>query len=422
MQGFEERLARPWALTGFGCALALLILSRKPDVLLHAELWGDDGWKWYPDAYTDGIRCLAWPVNGYLNTLQRLGGLAAQPFPLTWAPTLFALVGLLVQIAPGVFLVSARMDQAWPDRRARAIFAVIFAVLPNAIEFYVNLTNAQWTLAILAFLVLAGTPPATRAARIFDTAVLLLSGLSGPFCLLLLPVAAWQAAAAPGDRTARMRLALLGGTALLQVGCLAGTAHVRSTAPLGAGPRTLARIVAFNILLGAELGYRGIAALPQRWPGNIWPVLITVGGAAATAAALLRGSRLLKQWTLFAALTFAAALARPQVTAVDPQWPAMAIPPMGNRYYTFAMLAWVGVLFTLAAGRGRAGRAAGAAGLAVLVLWGIPRDWNEPRFASTHFVERARAFAAAPAGTRMEFPVVPSSLTLKMVLTKPGRR
>ena len=429
MQRLAKRLAQPWRTSGlaaFGLALALLILSRKPEVLLHAELWGDDGWKWYPDAYTNGVRCLAWPVNGYLNTLQRLGGLAAQPFPLRWAPTLFALFALPVQVAPAVFLVSSRMDQAWPDRQARLLFAVIVAVLPNEIEFYVNLTNAQWHLAILAFLVLVGAPPATGTGRVFDAAVLLLSGLSGPFCLLLLPVAAWQAAEVPGDRTARVRLGLLAGTALVQVGCLLGTAQGRSTAPLGAGPRTLARIVAFNILLGAEVGYRSVAALPQRWPGNVWPVLVTLVGAATAAAALRRCSRLLAQWMLLASLTLVAALARPQVTDAAPQWPAMAIPPMGNRYYTFAMIAWLGVLFTLATGHGRprlgsVGRVVGLGGLAVLILWGIPHDWNEPRFPSTHFAERARAFESAPPGTRMEFPVVPAGLPLKMVLVKRAR-
>ena len=31
-----------WGLL-LGAAFAVLVLSRKPDVLLHAELWGDDG-------------------------------------------------------------------------------------------------------------------------------------------------------------------------------------------------------------------------------------------------------------------------------------------------------------------------------------------------------------------------------------------
>ena len=417
MHRLVERLGRPSGLALFAVAIAFLIVSRKPAVLLHAELWGDDGWTWYPDAYRAGWRCLAWPVNGYLNTLQRLGGLIVQPFPLAFVPTLFAGMGLAFQVAPAVFLLSPRMAEAWPDVRARAFIAAVYAVLPNEIELYANLTNAQWTLAILAFLVLVSAPPRSAWGTAFDNGVLLLSGLSGPFCLLLLPIAAWQAVTLRTP-TARIRCFVLLGTAFVQLVSLLGASHGgRSTAPLGAGPRTLARIIALQILLGAETGYRGVADLPSRWPGNFWPVLVTVCGFGVAAVALLRGSALLRQWTCFAALTLAAALLRPQVSSSDAQWPIMAIPPMGNRYYTFSMLAWLAMLLTLAMGRGLAFRALGGCGLALLILWGIPRDWNEPRFQSTHFADRARAFATAPAGTQMMFPVVPPGLP-PMVLTK----
>jgi len=45
----------------------VLLISRDPRVLLQAELWGDDGWSWYPDAYNHGLASLLVPVGGYLN-------------------------------------------------------------------------------------------------------------------------------------------------------------------------------------------------------------------------------------------------------------------------------------------------------------------------------------------------------------------
>ncbi len=38
-------ISRPWALALLGIVLAVLVLSRKPDALLHAELWAEDGWR-----------------------------------------------------------------------------------------------------------------------------------------------------------------------------------------------------------------------------------------------------------------------------------------------------------------------------------------------------------------------------------------
>ena len=432
-------IARPWHVALLAIGFGLLVLSRKPEVLLHAELWGDDGWSWYPDAYNLGVASLVKPVNGYLNTFQRLIGLGVQPFPLAWVPTLFAAVGLAMQLAPALFLVSGRMAAAWPRPWARFAFALIALVLPNELDLYVNLTNSQWHLALLAFLVLVSTPPASRGGKIFDALVLLLCGLSGPFCLVLAPVAAWQVVE-QRSRTSIVRAAILGGTALVQLGCMIGSPHARSAAALGAGPRLLARIVALEILLGAELGFSTIRDIPElpHWHDNLLPLAVSAAGAALAAIALLRGSPLLRKFALFAGLVLVAALASPQVSTADPQWimkttdlqihvitnpfanvpqwVVMTIPPMGNRYYTFPMLAWIAVLFALAADRRTVLRGAGLALLAVMLVWAVPHDWRELRFPPTDFVARARAFAVAPRNTVMQFPINPPSLTPMFLL------
>ena len=409
----------PWALALLGVVFAALVLSRKPEVLLHAELWGDDGWSWYPDAYNIGVSALLLPVNGYLNTFQRLIGLSVQPFPLTWVPTLFAASALVVQVLPALFLVSGRMAPVWPQTWARLLFAVITLVMPNEIEFYVNLTNAQWNLSLLAFLVLVSAPPAGAAAAVFDTLVLLLSGLSGPFSLLLMPVALMQLME---DRspTNIWRTAVLGVTALTQIGFLIGSPHAgRSTAPLGAGPRMFARIVSLEVLLGAELGFYTIQRVHDApiWQPNAVPLAVAIAGFVLAVLAMIRGSSLVRKVALFASLVFLGSLASPQVSLSDPQWLVMTHPPMGNRYYTIPMLAWIAILFTLAADRNRWLRGVGVALLAVLLLWGVPHDWQEYPMAPTDFLDRARAFEAAPPGTRMEFPIHPPGMS-PMILYK----
>ena len=359
------------------------------------------------------------PVNGYLNTFQRLVSLIVQPFPLTWVPTLFAGVALVVQVLPALFLVSARMAPLWPQTWARVLFALIFLVLPNEIELYVNLTNAPWNLTLLAFLVLVSAPPVSRSGKVFDALVLLLSGLSGPFCLILLPVALLHVLE-DRNRTNIWRAGLLCALALVQICCLLGTPHHgRSTAPLGAAPRMLARIISLEILLGAELGFYTISNIYSvpAWRYNALPIAVTAVGAALACLALWRGSSLLRKLAVFAGLVFASALASPQASLSDLQWPLMAQPPMGNRYYTIPMLAWVAVLITLAADRHRILRCIGMALLLVMLVWGIPHDWREPPMPRTDFIARASAFDAAPPGTRMEFPIHPPGLS-PMVLVK----
>ncbi len=81
------------------------------------------------------------------------------------------------------------------------------------------------------------------------------------------------------------------------------------------------------------------------------------------------------------------------------------------------MLAWIGVLFTLAADRNCWLRGIGVALLLVLLLWAVPHDRQERPILRTDFIERARAFEAAPPGTRMAFPIHPPGLS-PMVLVK----
>ncbi len=230
-----------------------------------------------------------------------------------------------------------------------------------------------------ALLVLVGSPPVTRLGAVFDAAVLLLSGLSGPFCLLLLPVAAWSAIEQRSPST-NWRLGILGATALVQIAFLVGGPHRgHMLPPLGAGPLTLARIVSLQIFLGAELGFHTISAVPTypAWRGAGLPIAVPLVGVSLTAIALLRGPRLVAKVALFAGLALAAGLASPLASATVPQWQAMTIPPVGNRYCTFPVLAWIAVLFALAADRSRVLRAIGAALPAVVVTWAIPRDWHE---------------------------------------------
>ena len=420
--GLAGLLSRPWFLLLLAISFAALLISRKPEALLHAELWGDEGWSFYPQAYSAGAASLLVTAGGYLDSFQRLVALAVQPLPLTDVPTAFAVVALVVQLLPALFLVSPRMARLLPSPWVRLGLALLYLGLPNELEFYVNLSATPWNLTLLAFLVVVGAPARSLSARLFDGIVLVLSGLSGPSVLLLLPIAAWQMIER-GSRSDRMRLILVCLTALVQVGVLLTAPHdAPSPAPLGAGPRMFARIVSLQVILGAELGIGNAAramTLPL-WQDNILPVGCTIAAFGLGLVALWRGSPLLRKFVLFCVLLLAAALASPQVSLTDPQWPMMTHPPLGNRHFTFPVMAWIAIVATLAADRTLPVRLVGLPLLAVILLWAVPHDWPVPRMQPTDFLSRARAFEAAPAGTRMTFPIVPNGLSPMILVKKPG--
>lgn len=407
----------------FALIAALVVASRWPDVVLHANFWGEDGWYWYPDARALGWAALLKPWTGYLQTVSRLVALAAQPFPLAWAPTIFAAAAISIQVGAATYLVSDRMSAASPSQPARVLFALIYLLLPDSAEVYANLTNVQWHLAFFAFLVLASTPAQGWRGAALDAAVLLLSGLSGPFSLFLAPVAvlrAWH----DRNRTTFWRAAVVLGCCVVQVGFLAASDRAPASASmLGARPGRLVAILATRVVLSALVGRHGTLGVLGlwMWRSHLLPVLATGGGLALTVLACVRGSSLVRWGLLAAGLSLAAALISPvPLTGWAKPWVMLTNPDHCARYFVLPMLAWVGVLFTLAADRNLMLRG-GAICLLGLLLIELPGDWHLPPISATHartdFVARATAFAAAPSGTRMEFPVNPPGAR-PMVLVK----
>jgi hypothetical protein len=302
------------------------------------------------------------------------------------------------------------MADAWPNAWARLGFALIMIGVPNSFEVFVKLTDTQWHMAVLTFLVTVSRPPETRAGRIFDRVVILIGGLSGPFCLMLLPVAAWQYWETR-SRVALERIGLLLAASCAQALSLALTVHTRSPAPLGAGLGVFARIVGLNILLAVFLGQQrlqGILISPLWQSSNAVPLLVTGAGLLLVAGGIWVGGGLVRKAWLFAAFSFTAALIIPQVTVTGPQWQMMTNTGWGDRYYLFPMLAFIGTLFALAGARPLALRIVGGVALAVAVLVGVAGDWIYPVMPPTDFLSRARAFAKSPPGTVMRLPMHPT--------------
>ncbi len=388
-----------------------MLVLRQPGALFAASFWAEDGWFWYPGAYNDGWRSLLAPVSGYLQTISRLVALGIQPFPLAWAPTLFAIAALVVQVAPATLVVTARFDRDWPALAPRALFATMLIALPNSYETSLNLDNAQWHLSLLAFLVIVADPPRQWTGRSFDTLTLILSGLTGPRCLFLSPIAVWRAATMRTRERLR-QMAIVLATCGIQLWFLWNTMHAaRPHAPLGANAVSLARILGFQVIGGAEVGLHNIRGLMRLHGGvtDAAAIAISVASAALAVRAFAYGRPQLRMLMLFAALLFAAVLASPAVSETEPGWIVMANQAgIGNRYYLIPMVAWLATLFSLTADRLWLVRQFAVTLLVFVGLWAIPADWKQPHLARPEFAARAREMATAPVGTQIAFPIAPA--------------
>lgn len=401
-----------------GLIFALLIWLRCPSILTRASFWAEDGWAWYPTCYVYGWHCLFLPVASYMQTVSTLVALVCQVLPLAAAPFAFAFVALIAQAASPTFLLSNRMAQAIPSVSIRLLLAVLIVAMPAMNEVYVNLTNTQWHLALLSFLILAASAPTGWAGRCFDTIMLMLSGLSGPFSVFLTPIA-WIMVFTERSRWCLWRAVAITVPAIVQLSLILidHNARTHGETTLGANLRDFNRSV-FNNVGGAVLGVRTI--LRNGWgPGHGWlygnsfaalivGTLICALIFGLMAVAFVRGRPILRWFLLFVAPQFLAMLVDGITTPRMPLWREIAS-VLADRYTFFPTLACLAVVVAFAWDRRRCLRWGGRLLLAIILLFAVPGDWSLLPLPHTGFAERARAFAKAPPGTLMKFDIRPNS-------------
>jgi hypothetical protein len=398
---------------------ALLLLSRDPYRLLDAQLWAEDGPLWLYDAYMKGPACLLIPHTGYLQTFPRLVGFAGDVAPMPWIPTLFALAGFLVQLAPAWLLLSARGRALLPSLAARLLLAGFYLGVPNSFETFVNITNAQWHIGLVMFLLAVMPAPRRVAWRVVEYASIFIGGLSGPFGLFLAPLAWWRVWRERGWHRAA-QAAVLTGTALVQVGYLLASAGAsRHLQPLGACVSAFARIVVGQVFLAGVAGAGMVARLEPSalWQNNLCPEVLLVVFFGIVGVAFVRGPEVHRLFVVFAAVILAAALWSPVISNTQPQWIALETPGAGSRYYLMPILAWFAGLLVLAGDSNRVLRA-GARALIVVSLLGVRTDWGYPREPETNFAAAGKIFDTAPKGTIVTFREAPNPEVWLFTLTK----
>lgn len=408
---------RPWHHVGIFLLSCAVVVSRRPDALLHPQFWAEDGIVWFANAYNIGWwRALFRTEVGYFQTLPRLGAALALLVPLRFAPLMMNLIALAVQALP-VNLLLANRSREWGSLRMRAAFAAMYLALPNCPEICANITNAQWVLAFSVFLILVSDPVASILVRAFDLLVVLLCGLTGPFCFFLLPVAVftvWK----KRNRQLRTSIVSLGVCSIIQAyGLLVlGTAQ-RSSANLGAGVAGFIRIIAGNIYIGALFGPSHAALARGTW-SFVSLVFIALVGTGMIAAAVRGASLPMKTFAVFVLVILAAELISPSSydSMNTPKW-RLIEGASAIRYWFLPSLLFLWSL-VLGIKRRSASLKVCSAVIITMFCFGAAIRWSRPPFTDTQFSEMARSFEASSPGTTKTFPENPEGWSFQLVKHK----
>jgi hypothetical protein len=408
-----------WAfMLGAGVIAVVIVVSHRPDALFNPQFLNEDGKYYYADAYNLGLIAPFYrPVSGYLILSARLIALVAVHFPLRWGPAIFNLFAIFFHALPAVFLLSRRFDRLLPSWPARLFLAFFYLVAPNSFELDATVTNMQWHLALLAFMLVIAEPPSLRLGRVRDGGLILLTGLSTPICFVLVPIIAlhWWHTRSRWTLTllaADVAASLIQGVVLLTIG-MTQRQHI----DLGAHVSVLARIITGQVFLAGSLGMNWYAAIAQLkvWETSWFPVLLACVGLAYTAYAAWKGPIELRLFLLYGALVIAAVLVSPVEHRSGWYWASLAHPRWNMRYEFLAILGWAAVQIAILANGNRVTRYAAVAVLCLFFMIGIPSDWRYPPMADQHYGDYITRFEHMHSGQSI---VIPIGWDWTMTLTK----
>jgi hypothetical protein len=391
----------------FGLVM-LLLFSRSPSLLTHAQFYAEDGMFWFAQAYNGGwLHSLTVPEVGYLNSMPRLAAGLALLVPLQWAPLVMATVGLIIQGLPVPILLSPRLRQ-WGPLPTRMLLAAIYVALPNAKEIQIVATNTQWHLALASVLVALAGSPRTRYGRVFDIVLLLASSFSGPFCIVLAPLVLlfWWLRRQPWSLVI---FSLVSVAACVQIFLVLHTAPRMQNA-LGATPGNFLRLLGGNIVACALFGRFAFALKAPMAP----LVAAAVLGLIIYLYCLRFASLEWKLFLVYCAGLYAAELRSPLVVGTGPVWDIL-LNNVSGRYWFFPMLAFLwSAAWCALNGRDRLFKLAGTC-ILFTMSFGIIRDWSYAPYPDERFAISVERMREAKAGEHVIVPIPPAGWSMELV-------
>ena len=317
------------------------IMLRRPDIILNAQPWAEDGRFWLQDAYNNGIlSTLFMPENGYYQTISRITYSIALLFGLSKAALVANIIGILIRACFIFFILSGRMSFA--PFICRATVALYVLLMPNIAEGYPNITNMHWYLSMYLLCVIMSDKPVSTAEKAHDFTLLIISGLSGPFIIFLAPCLLMKRVVEHGGLVNAIKKINTFDIVFTLCFCiqlytiLTSSGATRSSAPLGASLQLFSDITFYRIIRGALVD-------------NTWKPGINGNQASIVLNAIIilsilyygiRSGWRYKSILLFPSLMLGFALAKPMMSMTYAQWPLFLSPLGGERYFFVTNIAF----------------------------------------------------------------------------------
>ncbi len=177
--------------------LAIVLFFRRPDAIMNAQPWAEDGNIFIQGVIDQSYRSLIATYAGYMHLIPRVDTFFAMMFGLVNAPLIMNLSSLII----AVFCVSYFFDKSFRflirNDFARFIVCIIIICVPVS-EIWLNITNIQWVLSIYLTLwalnLVFNYDTVYKKIGLKDmiqTIFLAMAFLTCSFGVILLPLLAW---------------------------------------------------------------------------------------------------------------------------------------------------------------------------------------------------------------------------------------
>ncbi len=165
----------------------LLIVIRKPDLLVHPRFWAEEGEVYFQFAYLHSFfETITQPQLGYYSFISNLSAYLATLVPLKSAPLVTTLIALFFQLIPIIIVINGRSIY-WNTLIKKVIICVLIITVAES-ELWLNSINAQFHLVLATFLILIEPIHLYNIKHRFWLLVILIVALfTGPVACFLAP-------------------------------------------------------------------------------------------------------------------------------------------------------------------------------------------------------------------------------------------
>ncbi|HUC89530.1 MAG TPA: hypothetical protein VMR45_01905 [Patescibacteria group bacterium] len=381
----------------------LVFFFRRPDAILNAQFWAEDA-KWFSEVVNTNNSLLNFihPYSGYLTTIERLVGWIAGFFPLQISPLIYNLSALSIQALVLVYLWSKRAD--FVSKEMKVLLSFAYVCLPYTEEIHANITNSQWYLAILLFLLMFIKESSNVYVKYIDRFIILVASLSGPYSIFLMPILIFESLRKKKILT---KYYIVAAAAVIQLLCLALTRNAQG-ANIGYSVTFFFQIIGGQVFGSGLFGTEAWTFFMSKpWIAPVAGVL----GIEMMIYVFIKASYVMRYYIAYCSMVFGAALV--SVIYLPPNmswWYYFTTEAFGGRYYmlihtaVFVTLGWllltktkVNILLRIAAG----------IILALSFAIGVPRDFEYRPYKDFEYKAYTQEYYKLKRGESLNIPVNP---------------